>query len=670
MGLFNGGPGMGNTGPMTTDPNANLPQPGQIPAGAQVSQTPDNYAAAVASPSGTGPMTLPDEVPGAPDPNAPPVSPGGGNFGESTDDAVDGATQRQALHDYVLDLSPGGQKSQFIRPEGDSYTGVGGEQGKEWFNEAMVEGPKRLEAAIKQSEIAQGQKSKALGEYYDQESQRSAKAAAQMQYQRAQDQHELQTRQQNLDKATEFYTNDLADQNKFWTNPGNIISTIAYCLMPIVSNDPAIGVKLVNQAVDRDMANRQHAANATLGALTSNLAGYHKIVGDRQAGDLMAESEARRMAAQEVERIAQKFESPISKAKAEAIIQDLRMKSAVTRMEAYKAWGIHQDAKAMPQALHEARGKGFEGEWRKYGSDVGNLDPALRQANGASVNGTVAGTPSTATTDGSRPLSARDAAAFTSPKLALQASLGGRVPGGVGMADVFKRSVARQAMAASGFAANGDQKAFDKAKIEIVNQAEKDIQGFAPMMAPIAEQKAGVTMLQRDMDIIERSEKNPDEFIGRLRSMSPQGFAAWYENMRRQFGGDPSNKAQALEMEKANAAMRFRSLWADTQVDYYHSKAGANQAPGELANLKEVIHSGSSWGQVKAFTNITSIKLDRHAREILAGASNPLAAMMYMTQTGIGTTRLPSQGVPEPKLGLDAAPAPKPRSSTREQGRK
>ncbi len=512
------------------------------------------------------------------------VSEGGGTFGESTDDSVEGAIQRQELHDYVLDLSPGGKTpSQFVRPEGESYAGVGGEEGKSNFQKAFVEGPKNLESAIRDSEQAQKEKSSALGKFYDQESQRAAAGAAAMQVQRQADQIEYQTRQRNLDKATQFYTDDLADQGKFWTNPGNIVAAIAYSLLPIFGNDPTAGIKMINQVVNQDMANRQHAANATLGALTSNLAGYHKIVGDRQAGDLMAESEARRIAANEVERIAQKYESPISKAKAEAIIQDLRIKSETTKMEAYRVWGIHQDAKVMPKQLHDARGQGFEGAWRKYGSNMDALDPALRQATGAGVNGTIAGTPSVATNDGSKPLSAQDAAIFSSPKLTLHATLGGRVPGGVGMADVFKRSVARQAAAETGWTPGMDEKAFDKAKIAIMDKAEKDIQGFSPQMAPIAQQKAGITLMQRDMDIIQRSEKDPDAFIGKLRSMSPQGFAAWYENVKRQFGGAPANSAQALEAQKADAAMRFRSLWADTQVDYYHSKAGANQAPGELA---------------------------------------------------------------------------------------
>ena len=588
------------------------------------------------------------------------LSEGGGEFGESTDDAVDGAVQRQQLHDYILDLNPSGQKpSQFIRPEGDSYTSAGGERGKEWFEDATVNGPKRLEAAIRQSEEAQKAKSDELGKFYDKESTRASAAAAAMQHQRAADQVELQQRQANLDKATQFYTDDLADQGKFWTNPGNIVSAIAYSLLPIVSNDASLGVRMVNHAIDRDMANRQQAASGTLGALQSNLHGYSKIAGDRQAGDMLAESEARRIAAMEVERISQKFESPISKAKAQAIIEDLRMKSGLQRMEAYKVFGIHQDAKVMPKALHDARGQGFSGAWRKYGSDETMLDPALRQTTGASVNGTIAGTPSVATSDGSRPLSAQDAATFTSPKLTLHSVLGGRVPGGVGMADVFKRSVARQAAAEAGWAPGmpeSGKNGFAAKKIEIMDKAEKDIQGFATQIAPLAGQKVGITNLQRDIDIISRSEKDPDDFLGKLRSMSPTGFAQWYENIKRQFGSAPKNSAQGLEFQKAEAAMRFRSLLADQQVQYYHEMAGANQAPGELANLSEVIKSASSFSQVRAFVNNKSMQLDKRCKEVLAGASNPLAAMLYMTQTGIGTTRLPSHGVPAPKRGVAAIP--------------
>lgn len=578
------------------------------------------------------------------------VSPGGGNFGEAVDDEAEGAVAFEGLKNHVLDLPTGARKTAaaFIRPEGESFAGVGGEHGKEWFEQALLEGPDKLGQALRDSQAAQADRSAAVGKFYDQEARRAEQSAAAIQHQRAQDSVELNNRQQKLDQATQFYTDDLANQGKFWSSPGNIISAIAFALMPIATKDAESGIKLINQAIDRDMANRRANAEGTLGALRSNLAGYHKIVGDRQAGDLMAESEARRVAATEVMRISQKFESPIAKAQAKAAYESLMMDAATKRMEVYKTYGIHQDATVTNKAVFDARGQGFDGAWRKYGSDPSGSNGV--PSTGAAANGMIAGTQSVATADGSKALTVQESAQLATPQLSRQAALSGRVPGGVGMADVFKRSIANQAMAVSGYRETGDEKALAKAKVEIFNQAANDIKGFAPQLTPIAQQIAGVTLLQRDMDIIKRSEKNPDDFLNNtLSKMSGPEFANWYANKKRQFAGAPANSAEALEDAKADAAMRFRSLFADTMVDYYHSKAGANQAPGELANLKQVIHPGSSWSQVEAFVNTSSTKLNHQAKSVLAGASNPLAAMLYMTQTGIGTTRLPSRGVPAPQ---------------------
>lgn len=597
--------------------------------------------------------TAPSGFSGVAQGTEPMVSPGGGNSREGLDNDQAGLAADITLQNYLAD-SGGGQKTapDFYRQQGSDYSSIGGTEGKSSFQKAFVDGPKELENSINAAEQAQAEKAKELGKVYDSEASRQAQATAATNARRTSDQQALEQRQQTLDKATQFYTDDLADQGKFWTNPGNIIAAISYSLLPIFGNDPAIGVKMINQAIDRDMANRQHAAQGTLGALRSNLAGYQKLTEDRQAGDMLADSEARRVAANEVARIAQKFESPISQAKAQAVIQDLRMKSEVSKMEAYKMW-VNSPAQKMAAELHDARGKGFEGAY----TPLNTTAPATAMG----VKGTIDGTATTAqtgktsgsTTNGfSSPQIA--AIANADPRAAMKAVLDGRIAGSGDIAEMLRRQIAAEA---STVAAKGPAAVAAK-KWEIVHRADAE-RKESPELVKVAPRIAAIGSMQAKIDLVERSEaaagRDPRAFLESARAYLPNSWVNGYEQYKARTGGTQVPGSAADWAAKRDfAKLLFREQMSAEVNSYIHANAGGAVSDQEAKRMSEVMNAGASLPEVKAFIYSQSIGAKREESAALSKLG-PIAALMYRYRMGAGRNyQVDTEGRPPPI----AAPRP------------
>jgi hypothetical protein len=551
----------------------------------------------------------------------------------------------------------------FYEKEGEAYTKLGGREGKSDYKKAFVDGPRELEQAILDAEKAQTQKSKELGKVYDAEQERSAMAMAANNHRREADQQALAQRQAQLEKATQFYTDDLADQGKFWTNPGNIMSAIAYSLTPIFGNDNTSGIKLINQAIDRDMANRQHAAAQTLGALQSNLAGYHKLAGDKEAGDLLADSEARRLAAQEVARISQKFESPISQAKAQAVIQDLRQKSLIAKMEAHRLF-VHIDPSKMPQALHNARASGFDGSYQDYNSQKPGVDPTT-----ANVSGFVDGTPTTASPTGGTKNGKWDgfssptvaAVVKADPKAAYKAVLDGRLNGAGDIAEMLRRQVAAEAARSVPPGATPDH--IFKAKRDIVNRWEAE-RKEAPELVKAAPKIAATRSIQSKIDIIERSEaargEDPRKFLESARNTPgiPSDWVDRYEKWKiRTANGTKPGSAEDYEQLKAQAKQLFRQQMNELVNNYIHDNAGGAVSESEAKRMNYVISQDAGMPEIKAFVRNQSEKA-KYEESVALAKMSPGAALYYKLRTAGGNFSLDAPGRPGPKTALPLNDSP------------
>lgn len=582
------------------------------------------------------------KTPESPTYESPPPSPGGGTETSANDDSMQAALAGQGVINAITNPIPGGGKgpTDVVQSEGEDYLPIGGTEGAKSFDRAYVSGPRKLAEAFEASGKAQSDRAEALKSHYERQAADETQRMAVIQARQKEDNDQMMLRQRELDSATTKYSDDLANQGKFWENPGNVVSAIAFSLMPIFSNDPTIGVKLINQAIDRDMSNRRHLADMHLGELRSNVANYRKLAQDRQAGDLLAQSEAHRIAAMDVERIAQQFESPISRAKAQAIIQDQNIRMEQARQQAYSHY-IYNAPRRMDPRIAKGFATGVDGAWSPFGQAPAG--PVLKPGSqGYAVQGSIGGTPSTANETGKSltvPEMAQAARISTNPNEAARAIVEGRIPGGWTPIQFMQASVARQASAETGLGP-GD-KAYEVAKKQIVDKAMASVSpAISEQLNKTTQQRDNIARLQRDMDIIGRSTKDPNAFMNMVTNPAePQAFANWYNTTKQRLQSvDPANPAAKREREVFEAAQRFHQMSMMGVVEYYHAMAGANQSPGEEARLQQIIHSRSSWQEMNNFVNARSTALQSEYRTSLAHV-HPIAQMVLSAQFGIGQSK-------------------------------
>ncbi len=598
------------------------------------------------------PSSVPDDgvyTTGEPEPTK-----GGGTFLTANDERLSGLIAGQTAEDKVFNAQlHGGARGpgDVVQDEGENYLPFGGVEGKQRFNRAYD--PSKLAKAFDDSSKAQGEKAEELKAHYEKQIADETQRMAVIKARRAEDSQQIEFQQKQLENKTRQYTDDLANQGKFWENPGNIISAISFSLMPIFSNDPAIGVKLINQAIDRDMNNRRNLADMHLGELRSNIGTYRKMAEDRQAGDMLAQAEAHRVAVLDVERISQKFASPIAKAQAEAIIQDQAMRYEQLRGQAFAR--IHNDPRRMDPRIRAGFAKGVEGAWSPYGTNPAPTIP--KGSPGSAVQGSYDGTATTASTTG-KSLTPQQSAILSDPKQTVKAVLDGRVPQGEDVGDFLQKSIERQAKAMSGFRddVSTPEKAtlFEQKKAELREKAKKEMDpATSAMMVKNAQERNGTEQLQRDLDIIGRSEKDPNKFIGMIRNWAPEKMVNWYNSIKLKAQNEPGNPAVAREQAKFEAANRLHQLFMMGVVDYYHSKAGANQSPGEEGRLSQIIKSDAAYQEMVGFVHARSSQLNADEKAALSGLS-PAALYLYMQKRGVGKIAGPldTEGV--------AAPQPQP----------
>ncbi len=610
------------------------PTAGGSPPAVSVTQGPGKPAVA-----DTDNGWAPDKV----DPGTP------GDFG--ADDA--GALKVAKDLNFERPLGPAGGAAAWFRNQGYSYAPVGGEEA---YKKAFVDDPAASDTAQRDLASTKAQHSSAVADFYKAQTERDTQAAADIKQRTLEDQQNMAARQQKLDEATQFYTNDLQDQGKFWTNPGNIVSAIAFSMMPIFSNDPTIGAKLINQAIDRDMANRQHAAQGTLGALQSNLAGYHKIAGDRQAGDLLARAEAHRIAAQEIARIGAQFEGPLAQKQMAANIADQMQRRDVAQMEFYKQ-NVHVDAKQMDPRLHAASYQGPGGY--KKGIPLGGAPTdSQADASGTSHLGTIQGTPTTADTSGKL--------TPTTKAIINAGGLNGVAKGqkaGVVKQDELEESV-RSAIMAKAISQGLNPDKYFETKM---GEARKELAPFSAAISANAGARVMTANLMTKMAIIEKLEKengkDPSSFISWSEKNLPRSAVTQYRQI---FGTDPS---QAKNRSEEFAA------WRQTQVQalerqlagvinlHIRELSGGAVSDQEKGRVDVEISPQSSWRDQVGFLNDKSKQLQAFV-DAQSGALSPVAMIYYRHASNGGKFNNllrpgqpgPAQAQAEPLTGQMSAP--------------
>lgn len=553
----------------------------------------------------------------------------------ATNQTLDEYTAAQKL--FRLDSS--GVPQMDILPAGEDYHHAGGREGKKNFQQAYD--PTRAIDAIEANQRAEEGRNEAMSRQIGGERARQTEAMASILANREKYAAQLAQRQQVLDQNVKQYTDNLSNTNAYWQNPGNIVSAIAFSLMPIAGGDPAAGARLINQAVEADFGRRYQAANMHLGELRSNVAAYRQLMGDKQAGDLMAESEARRIAAMDIERIALQFASPASKAKAEAAISDQLMRSAQLKMQSYKILGIHQDPKVVNKLLGGAiRASGADG--------VGFTPYAGPTDKPSAVAGTgPAGTPTTASSTPGISGTRMAALASNLPELKRQVATGqvdkktAEEAINAGLQDRVRRMHP------------GNLPAQQKAMDALRKDAYDGVNKISVAAAKPAKDAAGIRHLAMRLDYLEKvaheQGRDPQEFMQAGRDLSP-GMANSWNEFKLKYGSNPDSPAAKSARNVLLAQQELYQAFARAKTSDTHELFGAALTEKELEQLELSIKNNASFTSMKTWVRRLSEDRQGQIAQALTAGGSPESAILYLAANpGFRSAGLDRAGISQNK---------------------
>ena len=567
----------------------------------------------------------------------------GTSSAEGTEAAID--ARGMAFPRMSVGMAPRG----VVMGPGEDYSTQGGAHGKSDWEDTFVTKPAQIEQAVMEGAEQEGKLGEAKGDYWKRTQKAQEQEFAVLQARRLENQQQIAQQQQEIQKATERYSNDLADRGQFWKNPAHILGAISASLMALGSGGPAIGQKLINDAVNADFQQRKDLANMHLGELRSNLHSYRQIAGDREMGDKMALAESYRVAAMELERISAQFQGPIAKARAQAGIKDLLMQKQVLMMNMFNH-GIFQKAEVVDPRIAAAKMAGAKG----LPEGVGYTPFA------------VAGKPDAATSAGVGPYSQPGQSMSgqpTNPPMDhvirslippipedMKARWEARAPGSSRQVDKERMDVARRIWSVSG----GNPATFNTKMEAFEAKQEDDIKGIAVAAQPLVARIDGYRRLGTDLKLIkvmaDRLHTDPDTLLGNGASaILGKEFMAKYKDTIHLLGNtDPDNANKyARELQETEAAVeRFKQVLAGAQNTYIHDKSGGNVSANENLRMKEYLRQG--YRGILAFQDNESKLAQTEFNNATNSAAHPVSGTMYRIQMGIGSSPLDRQGIAGP----------------------
>jgi hypothetical protein len=541
----------------------------------------------------------------------------------------------------------------------------GGEEGLQ--NLKQLTNPEGTVTAIRNAQNAEEQKNKALESHFSSEKDRESQALAAMQFRRQQDAVEEQRRQAELDQQAQAYTQELATSGKFWSNPGNIISAIAFSLMPMAGGAPDSGVKLINAAIDREMAGRRAMAEQHLGELRSSLAGYRRIAGDRQAGDLLAEAEMRRMAAMEVQRIAAQYESPIAKAKSEIVVNQLQKESLGKYMQLYAQ--AYKNPQFVPEAIRKNLLEGGrDGSGYRQFSDAGTKGMPATSANpevrNSAAVGNLGNSPTTATTRGGGNLSSSQIAEYAAAGSAgYTKQIEARAARGeLKRQDAINYITAMNERRLSSFLPPGSPQ-YNKQMQADFQKVQEDSSKIAAAAAPYAEYHQSLRNVQANVNYISNycklTGKNPDEFMSKLGLIVGSGKAEKLRDLQEQFTGAPGSKEEQAAVNARRAVGDLYQKFYAVKGAYMTKNLGANQSLTEVENLGKYIQDNPSFRNMAGFISSESSKAAAGEMNAVRHAPSAEARILYLAsqQKDYIGTKLTDGGIKSARESNAVAPS-------------
>lgn len=526
-----------------------------------------------------------------------------------------------------------------VMGEGENYAPLGGQ---EEFD-SIKQKADQLGEAIDAGAQAEADKSAALAQWYKGEKARQEEQQAVLRQRQLESQQELQARQQQLTEATTRYSNDLADRGQYWRNPGNIIAAFGAALMSLSSGGPELSVKMVNQAIQQDFMQRKALADMNLGELRSNLATYRQIAGDKDLGDRLAFAETNRIAAMEIDRIAQQFQGPIAKQKAAAIKTEFLRQYQLQMAQLHAAMVYNKprlENPAILKAYQEA------GNWQPYaqkaqpaGKTMGTV-PAGAKAQAGGAAGPVPTTRMQAIWGGIEKPMDEETKKF----------IESRYPGASKQLEAERADIVRRIWSIS----NRNPKVFNEKMEEFERHVEADIKEIAKAASQHVADASGLRRLDTHMNVLEkvagRLKMTPDSLISTMtnQAFGPSTVKKWKEIMGA-MNAAGGNKSDNLERDLDEAVSAFRQLLAGNVNAYIKQTSGGAVSDSESERLKQVIATDHNWASIRQFVKDASARSSANLRNATNTAAHPVSGTLFLIQSGIGSPQLDTQGVKAPK---------------------
>lgn len=561
-----------------------------------------------------------------------------------------------------------------IMDEGENFLPFGGQKGRENVEETFVKQPEQMAQAVRAGAQAQQDESKQKEQFYGVQRDRTRDYEAALKEQYMLRQQETQARLQHIEQTAQKYTNDLADKGAFWHNPQNVMAAMGAALMQLTTDDRSFGYKLLNGAIQADIHNRRSLADQHLGYLKSNMAEYDRIAGDRIAGMQLAEAEAKRVAAYELERIAAQFQGPKAKANAEAIISKLKIDAMEGFMNAYRS-GIYNKPQAVSKPIlnsYEKTGKATPSGYHSYAGKPGGamgagnqgrpgMPAQAGQAMGGGVPGNSAGSPQV----GGPPVD---------PK-ALKV-LESRYPGATDLINNGYSDVRRRAYIKAGvrpgtppeLMSKKQKDDFNEAVYAQESQAYEELKPVAANLKGLATRNAGLKAIVTDMKLLQQATeqygmKMDDVLSSKSRTvMGNETLMKLNQLYEAHIQSDPEHRSKWEEQRNAvnAAANRFMQLLSGDVREYYKSIGGSALTAVELPGLKQYADTGAPFSHIYTYVSSEANKAHAEERNQFQQLS-PAAQAMALIQMGTKQTPINTQSVdgPESKNQHKQSGAPK-----------
>lgn len=588
---------------------------------------------------------------------APGADPGPLNEGKAStglsSDLAGGALAEADLDRRLLDL-PIAPRPKPVIESGENFAAVGGARGRERFGQATDTSQTMAVDALTEGAAVQEKEAKDLERFYKGEQDRASGVQAFVQQRRMADEQEELKRIQELDSKAKMYSQNLSDRGAFWKNPGNIVAAIGFALMPFASEDKTIGVKLLNNAINEDFNQRKQLADMNLGELRSNLQGYRQIAKDKQAGDLLAQAEAYRIASMEVQRIAANYQGEKSQAAAKALTADLLNRSNMSAMQAYRQM-VYLPPTAMQGQLRDAyrNQPGYQSfqpgapqrqVMQPVYDEAGNIvDYRMPQPTGKPMGqGATGGTGAVSqTANTGKYAGLLETGGIKGPRSPDDVALDQmeqRSPGISNLIKTFKDNLTLWAVSSVKDPQLHPEEVRTK-RAELLQNIKAKTDKISAAMGQQENAMAGTSMFQKDIRDIEAAfggnERAINDFLGMMKGYPGE---TGINNFLSKSGWDDDKQKR-----NRDALMRFSQVMNANINSYYRQTSGGAVTAPEQSRLEKVVAQNSPFGQIKSFANDLS---RRHASEIknaLAGQDS-LAAQYYLIRKGQQFPELNSPG--------------------------